>query len=56
MPKQISLPEPEATELEFLRFFYKKVLPCLGPADSEIVNSIKQEFTKMTGKVIAEEY
>jgi len=40
----------EATELEFLRFFYEKVQPCLGPADGDIIESIKKEFTKKTGK------
>lgn len=39
-----------ATELQFLRFFYEKVQPCLGPADSEIIYSIKQEFIKEIGK------
>jgi hypothetical protein len=43
-------------ELEFLRFFFEKIQPCLGPADSEIIDMIKKEFTKKTGKPVPEDY
>lgn len=38
-----------ATELKFLRYFFEKVQPCLGPADSDIIESIKEQFVKETG-------
>jgi hypothetical protein len=47
--------DPE-TELKFLRYFYMRVRPSLGPADSEIIDSIKEEFTKKTGKAIPKDY
>ena len=31
-------------ELDFLRYFYYAVGPCLGPADSEIYTTIAEEF------------
>ncbi len=40
----------QAEEVEFLRFFYNKVQPCLGPADSEIIDMIKKDFEKKTNK------
>lgn len=43
-------------ELEFLRYFFGAVYPCLGPADSEIVDSIKQQFKKTTGKELPAGY
>jgi hypothetical protein len=33
-------------EVEFLRFYKIKVYPCLGPADSEIEDSIKKEYVE----------
>ena len=38
-----------STELKFLRYFFEKVQPCLGPADSEIIESIKEQFIRETG-------
>lgn len=34
----------QATELEFLQYFYDKVDNALGPASDEIYDSIKQDF------------
>lgn len=39
------------TELEFLRYFYDKVRPCLGPADSEVIDMIKEGFQKTGNKL-----
>lgn len=58
------MPEPElpskekerATELEYLRYFFHKVQPCLGPADSEIIEMIGERFCKETGKDLPEGY
>lgn len=46
----------EDTELEFLRFFFQKVYPCLGPADSDIIDSIKRQFIEDTKKKIPATY
>lgn len=45
-----------ATELEFLKFFFVRVRPCLGPADGDIVESIQKEFVEKTGKELPPEY
>lgn len=46
----------QATELEFLKFFFDKVRPCLGPADDDIIRNIKEQFMKKTGKSLPQEY
>ena len=46
----------QATEVEFLRFFYDKIYPVLGPADDEIIHSIKEQFCKETNKTLPEGY
>lgn len=46
----------KATELEYLQYFYSSVRPCLGPADDDIVSSIKQNFKEDTGKQLPEGY
>ena len=43
-------------ELEFLRFYFKKVYKCLGPADDDIIDSIKTQYTKETGKPVPDGY
>ena len=43
-------------EIEFLRLAFFRMYQCLGPADSEIVASIKQEFTDKTGKPVPARY
>lgn len=45
-----------ASEVEYLRYFAKKVYPCLGPADDDIVSSIKERFVKETGKKLPQGY
>lgn len=45
-----------AEEVEYLRFFYEKVYPCLGPADDDIIDSIKEQFEKKTGKALPPGY
>ncbi len=47
---------PEDTELEFLRYFYEKVPNYLGPADSEIMQSLKESFKKRTKKALPKGY
>lgn len=46
----------KASEVEYLRFFADKVVPCLGPADGDIIQSIKEEFVKKTGKQLPRGY
>lgn len=45
-----------ASELEYLRFYAEKVYHCLGPADDDIVSSIKEQFVNKTGKKLPHGY
>jgi len=45
-----------ATELEYLEFFFKRVIPALGPADNDVVASINEEFKRRTGKELPKAY
>lgn len=46
----------DATEIEFLRFFYDKAGYGFGPADADVYQSIKDEFKWITGKTLPEPY
>lgn len=51
------VPEPageEASELEYLRFFYSNI-DC-GPAHEEVVAIIEEGFTRETGKAVPANY
>jgi hypothetical protein len=41
--------EQEKLELEWLRFFYQKVYHVLGPADDDIIDSIRRQYVKQGG-------
>lgn len=41
-------------ELEWLRYFYKHARQGMGPADSEIYDSIREEYEASGGVVPAE--
>lgn len=50
------MPKEKATELEYLKFFYENVKPSLGPADTEIIQSLAKEFKRKTGKDLPDGY
>lgn len=56
LTKQKSGTQTLEDELEFLRFAFFRMYRCLGPADSEIVDSINKEFTDKTGKQVPGRY
>lgn len=47
---------PEFNELDFLRFFYDAAGDAFGPADSDIYNSIRQDWEQQTGQKNPAEY
>jgi hypothetical protein len=49
------MPE-QATEVEFLRYFYSAAGDCFGPADGEIYEAIKQGFVKWKHKELPSGY
>jgi hypothetical protein len=46
----------QATELEFLKYFYSAAGDCFGPAESDVYEGIKQGFVKWKGKELPEGY
>lgn len=48
--------QKQATELEYLRYFYENVSSALSPADSEIYEMIGEDFESETGKKRPEGY
>lgn len=56
LSKQKSGTQALEDEIEFLRLAFFRMYQCLGPADAEIVASIKQEFTDKTGKQVPGRY
>lgn len=45
---------PEATELEFLQWFYKN---CdFGPAHEDVIDIMREQFEKREGKKVPEGY
>ena len=46
----------QATELEFLRYFYKAAGDAFGPADADVYDCIKQNFVKVSHKTLPEGY
>lgn len=48
--------QSEGDELEFLRFFYHKASAAMGPADGDIYDMIKANFTEKFGIDVPEDY
>ena len=46
--------KPEATELEWLQWFYNYA--DFGPADSDVRAYLQERFEKVTGKLIPKNY
>lgn len=49
-------PDADAEELRFLRFFYRTASNAMGPADSDIYDMIKEDFTERTGVAVPPAY
>ncbi len=48
------MPENEATELEWLKWFYMNA--DFGPADGDVQHHMRQQFTQETGKTLPPGY
>lgn len=46
----------QATELEFLQYFYDKASDAMGPADDDIYDMIKQDFMEKYDCTLPEGY
>jgi hypothetical protein len=46
----------QATELEFLQFFYSRARDYMGPADADCYEGIKEDFVRFEKKALPEGY
>ncbi len=52
--EKVRMPENEATELEWLKWFYMNA--DFGPADGDVQHHMRQQFTQETGKTLPPGY